>query len=838
MRLLGSTTTKRNLGAPSLAALLVVVVLASLAPATAQTSTSSPRLRLISPDSEVTMYRYARGAPVPLDLRLMVAAIDAPLEFRVLRPDYAEPIGLEQVLRSGETEIGTRPLNGALLDGWRGLKGFLDVTFEDSDGQTVLSTSLTFCPNSRGHQRVNDSGPEQPTYPLGCFSNPFTRGVVWGIDKGWTTPIADPEGSDTTLVDIPNGRYQVTARINSTYVDLFGIDPSDSSVLLDVTVERLKEGCYECTPDHRHADDLSSDRQASLTSAPTLTEPDPSILPDLAALPSWGIRVENRPRRSVLSFGATVWVGGASDLVVEGFRRAGEATMDAYQYFYRDGEIVGKAPAGELEFDDKDGHQHWHFKQFAQYSLVDASGGDIKMSRKEAFCLAPTDAIDITLAGASLDPYLGLATACGERESIWIRETLPLGWGDTYFQNLPGQSFDITNLPNDTYYIRVEANPGGALHEQSADNNAELREVILKGKAGQRRVIVPPWNGIDSEAPSDQRIVTGAAHLQDGRIAFIRNARNGVTDAASMTPSGRRFVNITNSKRNELYLDVSPDGRRIAFTRFGRNGGEIYTAAISGGDIKRLTSNKINDELPVWSPDSSKIAFVGYPGGEGDTEIFVMNADGTGRSRVTTNDSDDADPRWSPDGAQLIFNGGNIDDASQDVFLATLGRSDVSTLTEPGVNDTFAEWSPDGETIVYSSQTEQQWDIYTVSVDGTERTQLTQTPDDDYAAEWSPDGTRLLFMRGRLEGELPPDEIYVMDRDGTDAHSISPARLNSFSPEWSPTGNKIAFVGQVEVPDEPLPEWEIFTVGAEGTNRMRLTRTKAEEFDLEWGVKP
>ena len=106
----------------------------------------------------------------------------------------------------------------------------------------------------------------------------------------------------------------------------------------------------------------------------------------------------------------------------------------------------------------------------------------------------------MTAPGAEWNPYsIGLATACGSRSSIWTREVLPPGWGDTYFQGLPGQSFDITDLPNGTYFISVQANPDGLLLEGSTANNTELREIKLRGKPGHRRVIVPLWHGIDTE---------------------------------------------------------------------------------------------------------------------------------------------------------------------------------------------------------------------------------------------------------------------------------------------------------------------------------------------------
>jgi TolB protein len=118
-----------------------------------------------------------------------------------------------------------------------------------------------------------------------------------------------------------------------------------------------------------------------------------------------------------------------------------------------------------------------------------------------------------------------------------------------------------------------------------------------------------------------------------------------------------------------------------------------------------------------------------------------------------------------------------------------------------------------------------------VTADGSTTTRLTDDPVDDYNAEWSPDGSRLLFVRGRLEGNLPPDEVYVMQADGSGETSVSPARLQAFSPDWSPDGSRIVFVGQTG----PTAAWDLFSVGADGTGLTRLTRSAGQEFDPEWG---
>ncbi|MDQ3962793.1 MAG: lysyl oxidase family protein, partial [Actinomycetota bacterium] len=347
-----------------------------------------------------------------------------------------------------------------------------------------------FCPNGYGRERIDDSGPFHPSYPEGCYTNPFARSMVWGIDAGWAV------GYEGPVVDLPLGRYTLTASIAEPYTDLFDIDPTRSTATVAVRVKRGTRDCEECPRPRRR----TQGRRAT-AAVPVVTAPDPATLPDLYALPSWGISVENRRVRSFLNFGATIGVGGASSLVVEGFRREAEDVMDAFQYFYEEGQIVGKAEVGTLGFDPRRRHEHWHFLQFTRYSLLDATQQETVASKKEAFCLAPTDAIDLALEGAVWNPgAIGLYSACGGPSSLWVRETLPLGWGDTYFQGIPGQSFNITTLPNGTYFIRVEANPAGLLFEQSTDNNSELREIRIKGSEGARRVVVPLWNGIDTES--------------------------------------------------------------------------------------------------------------------------------------------------------------------------------------------------------------------------------------------------------------------------------------------------------------------------------------------------
>jgi hypothetical protein len=163
--------------------------------------------------------------------------------------------------------------------------------------------------------------------------------------------------------------------------------------------------------------------------------------------------------------------------------------MAATQFIYQDGKPASSQPIGRFEFDTRPGHDHWHMEDIAQYDLLDGAGNRTVLSEKQSFCLAPTDPIDLLKPGADWQPdRTGLWSACAGAGSIWLREVLPAGWGDTYFQNLAGQSFDITTVPNGRYQVRVTTNPGHRILEPSYTNNSSLVPVTLGGKPGDRTV--------------------------------------------------------------------------------------------------------------------------------------------------------------------------------------------------------------------------------------------------------------------------------------------------------------------------------------------------------------
>ena len=495
-----------------------MIVAASLAaPAGATSGSASPSLRLFAAQSSVTLFRYGRQQ-VSLDVGAYVASVGGAFQINVARAGYRDPIEAEQVANTGSGTTIT-PLPEGIVKDWNGLPWFMRVTVTDHNGNVAAVRHVTFCPDTYDQQRLSPNGPPDPTFPQYCSSNPFTLGMVWGIDDGWAVnPItSSPSYPQARL---KNGTYTVQLAINPRYQELFGIAAQDAQVSVQARVRTQSGGgCPPFCPVRQHPRSAGSPgqkRATPTTNVPVTTHPDRSTEPDLVALPAWGINIDHQSGRDYLDFGATVWNRGPAPMVVEGFRRPGTAIMDAWENFYdASGTAVARAQVGTLKYDARPGHEHWHFQQFATYQLLDANKNSIVYSTKEGFCLAPTDAIDLAVPRADWNPgQLGFGgTVCGGANSLWTRETLPTGWGDTYFQGLPGQSFDITNLPNGTYLIAVKANPTGQLYERSTANNVRYRRVILGGTRGARTVTVPPWMGIDTEGGNGGGIgVPGPVH--------------------------------------------------------------------------------------------------------------------------------------------------------------------------------------------------------------------------------------------------------------------------------------------------------------------------------------
>jgi hypothetical protein len=495
--------TLSTLCAVALAATMGAVIAApahSATPSTAAKATHPP-LALQAASDRLILDQFGRR--VYLNLGIYVVAGDGPFEvFAHRSPDYVGPIHAQMSLAGGPLV----DLPDGTLGSFRGLTNFLHIVVKDDAGKTVYHRTSTWCP-SYSAQRVRPGAPDVSPYPLDCPNgrfNPFTLGAVYGVEQGFGVPAVDQFGRPVRL---ERGHYTATVNITKTWRELIGVSGPDARASVQLRVVKGSD-CVGadgpmphrgCKMAHHGSEALGKIPRRPAAHAParanTKADPDPGTLPDLQTLPAYAIGLT---KNGFLNFAATEWDAGPAPMVVDGFRNPRAQIMGSYQYFYNpDGSPAGHKRIGKMEWDPRPGHEHWHFQDFAKYSLIDKDLNDVVLSHKEGFCLANTDAVDFTVPGAVWQPYnTDLATSCGDLSSLAVREVLLAGSGDTYYQSLPGQSFNVRNVPNGVYYVKIEVNPNGNMWETDKTNNVSLRKIKLTGTGADRSVQVFPVGDI------------------------------------------------------------------------------------------------------------------------------------------------------------------------------------------------------------------------------------------------------------------------------------------------------------------------------------------------------
>ena len=468
---------------------------AALAGTTTQSASAAPGdspIHLWAPQKVVT---YSYDGRVYSDFGVKVIARDERFQVESVRPSYSQEI--ESTWTSGGLSGSLPP---ASTDSWNsGLDKFASIVIRDLDGNIVKRIAQDACFGGYS-QRVQPDAPATSPFPFYCPWNPYTLGSVMGLEQGHASSISGDEYSYRSRKLDP-GRYDVTARIRPAYAAAIGISAEDALRETRLVVKKGSDDDFRAQRPQRPGSAAlkpAAHRPVGAAAVP----PPGGPAPDLRSLPAWGMTLNSKG--TLLRFAATVWNGGTSPLVVDGFRGDHADHMDAFQYFFdSDGEQVGYQPVGEMHWHAQN-HQHWHFEDFARYRLMkkDENGQltQAVKSTKQSFCLANTDAVDYTLPGSDWQPEnTDLSTACGGHDALSIREVLSAGSGDTYSQYRYGQAFKIKNVPNGVYYVSVEANPVGNLYELDETNNVSLRKVKLSGSGENRKLKVRKVGIIDEE---------------------------------------------------------------------------------------------------------------------------------------------------------------------------------------------------------------------------------------------------------------------------------------------------------------------------------------------------
>jgi Tol biopolymer transport system component len=230
-----------------------------------------------------------------------------------------------------------------------------------------------------------------------------------------------------------------------------------------------------------------------------------------------------------------------------------------------------------------------------------------------------------------------------------------------------------------------------------------------------------------------------------------------------------------------------PDGKHVIFTstrdhmdfpignwsdeRNYPQGGELYIADIDGGNRRRLTDNAYYEAEVSVSPDGKRIAFTRQV--DGALDLYVMNADGTGERKITdTPDWQEGAPFFLPDSKTLTTRAwsraayGTRRPTPMTIFTINVDTGERIQRT----HDDWMNWAPypapDGRHYVFVRpllDNPSNWEIFLGDLEGGEPVRLTFNDSFDGFPSVSPDGTKMLFARSEGPGFMAGLYTYVMD---------------------------------------------------------------------------
>ena len=242
-----------------------------------------------------------------------------------------------------------------------------------------------------------------------------------------------------------------------------------------------------------------------------------------------------------------------------------------------------------------------------------------------------------------------------------------------------------------------------------------------------------------------------------------------------------------NDKGQDACSYFFPDGKRVIFTSTRDHmdmpignwsdqnnypqGAELYIADINGRNRMRLTNNTYYEAEVSVSPDGRKIVFTRQV--DGALDLYMMNADGTGEKKLTdTPDWQEGAPFFLPDSRTITTR------AWSRAVYGTRRPTPMTIFTidtESGeriqrTHDDWMNWAPypapDGRHYVFVRpllDNPLNWEIFLGDLEGGEPVRLTFNDSFDGFPSISPDGTKMLFARSEGPGFMAGLYTYVMD---------------------------------------------------------------------------
>jgi tricorn protease len=195
-------------------------------------------------------------------------------------------------------------------------------------------------------------------------------------------------------------------------------------------------------------------------------------------------------------------------------------------------------------------------------------------------------------------------------------------------------------------------------------------------------------------------------------------------------------------------LSISPSGQRVAVSARGW----VFTAPASKGDARQIGEEQgLHRKNPAWSPNGKTIAFITDPGNIQRLALYDA-ATGLQQLKELGDAPGDYDnPVWSPDSTKIAYGDNKLNVWFIDVATGKNTRVDTGYYRQGG--GLSAKWSPDSKWLTWSRNLANHYNaIFLYSTESGKVTQITDGLADATNPCFDRDGKHLYFLASTNTG--------------------------------------------------------------------------------------